>query len=192
MCVKPLSWHSSLSLGVCWCKQEESHCKHDDSRWSNPCRLCWALDFEGARRLEALLPHKRSPRGTYLHHTFVLSIPLLMKNDATHDQPSYHYSCVFESVRWLVSQGKVSRAVKIIKTIAKFNGRKVAEDVFESFEVPSHSDSKLTGTDQNYLHSQRFAVSQQETFQQQEKKNVLTLFKSRRLRNRTILTIIAW
>ena len=123
---------------------------------------------------------------------YVLNIPLLMKTNASHGQPSYHCSCVFESVRWLVSQGKVSRAVKIIKTIAKFNGRKVTEDVFESFEVPSQSESKLTGTYHNYLHSQRFAVSQQETFQQQEKKNVLTLFKSRRLRNRTILTIIAW
>lgn len=69
---------------------------------------------------------------------YVLNIPLLMKNDASNEQPSYSCSCVFESVRWLVSQGKVSRAVKVIKTIAKANGRKVADDIFESFEVPSY------------------------------------------------------
>jgi len=80
--------------------------------------------------------------------------------------------CVFESVRWLVSQGKVSRAVKIVKTIAKANGRKVTDDTFESFE--------------------RFAISHREKCEAQEKKNVLTLFKSRRLRKHTIVTIIAW
>ena len=104
-----------------------------------------------------------------------------------------HYSFVFESVRWLVSQGKVSRAVKIIKTIAKANGRKVADDTFDSFEVHNFIFQIVYHRFwQNYIYSQRFAVSHREKCELQAKKNVLTLFKSRRLRNRTILTIIAW
>ena len=50
----------------------------------------------------------------------------------------------------------------------------------------------IFATWQNDIHSQRFAISHREKCKLEEKKNVLTLFKSRRLRNHTILTIIAW
>lgn len=45
------------------------------------------------------------------------------------------YSFVHESARWLIGNGETARAVAILKSIAKTNGRKVGDQVFDSFKV---------------------------------------------------------
>ena len=45
------------------------------------------------------------------------------------------FSFVHESVRWLNSRGQVDKSVKILKAIAKTNGKTVGDEVYESFKV---------------------------------------------------------
>ena len=45
------------------------------------------------------------------------------------------FSFVHESVRWLNGRGQVDKSVKILKAIAKTNGKTVGDEVYESFKV---------------------------------------------------------
>ena len=45
------------------------------------------------------------------------------------------FSFVHESVRWLNGRGQVDKSVKILKAIAKTNGKTVEEDIYDSFKV---------------------------------------------------------
>ena len=40
-----------------------------------------------------------------------------------------------ESARWLISKGKVDKAVGVLRKIAKTNRRDVPDEVFKNFEV---------------------------------------------------------
>ena len=40
-----------------------------------------------------------------------------------------------ESARWLISKGKVDKAVAVLRKIAKTNRRDVPDEVFKNFEV---------------------------------------------------------
>ena len=40
-----------------------------------------------------------------------------------------------ESARWLISRGKVDKAVTVLRKIAKTNKRDVPDEVFKNFEV---------------------------------------------------------
>ena len=40
-----------------------------------------------------------------------------------------------ESARWLMSQGKVEKAIGILRKFEKINGTKVPEDIYEEFKV---------------------------------------------------------
>ncbi|CAD7003454.1 organic cation transporter protein [Ceratitis capitata] len=77
-----------------------------------------------------------------------------------------------ESARWLVSQGKVDKAVSILKRLEKVNGKHVTAETYQTF---SASCVKL---------------------KQEESKNsgysILDLFKTPRLRRTTLLLIIIW
>ena len=44
-----------------------------------------------------------------------------------------------ESVRWLISKGDFDRSEKILRRIAKVNGKEVSEDVYKSFRVIEYS-----------------------------------------------------
>ncbi|XP_011201961.1 organic cation transporter protein [Bactrocera dorsalis] len=77
-----------------------------------------------------------------------------------------------ESARWLVSQGKVDKAVSILKRLEKVNGKHVPTETYQTF---SASCLKL---------------------KQEENKNssysILDLFKTPRLRRTTLLLIVIW
>ncbi|XP_043648369.1 organic cation transporter protein [Drosophila teissieri] len=77
-----------------------------------------------------------------------------------------------ESARWLVSQGKVDKAVGILKKLEKGNGRQVPAQTYQIF-----TDS---------------CKRMQEQEAQNGKYSVLDLFKSPRLRRTTLLLIVIW
>lgn len=77
-----------------------------------------------------------------------------------------------ESARWLVSQGKVDRAIGILKKFERINGKTIAPQIYKDF-----TDSC------NKLHEEEANNNQH---------SVLDLFKTPRLRNITILLIVIW
>ncbi|XP_076677600.1 organic cation transporter protein [Andrena cerasifolii] len=76
-----------------------------------------------------------------------------------------------ESVRWLVSKGELERAVKIISSIEKINKKEVPQDIYEDF---LDNSLQTAGT----LSAERHSF--------------VDLFRTRRLRNLTILLMVAW
>ena len=44
-------------------------------------------------------------------------------------------SFVHESVRWLAERGKSERCIKILKKIAKTNGKEVEQEIYDCYEV---------------------------------------------------------
>ncbi|XP_032671207.1 organic cation transporter protein-like isoform X1 [Odontomachus brunneus] len=77
-----------------------------------------------------------------------------------------------ESARWLVSQGQVEKAIKILGKFERINGTKVPENVYQHFRETCARVCKEQEADKAY--------------------SVLDLFKSPRLRNITILLIFIW
>ncbi|XP_031842357.1 organic cation transporter protein-like isoform X1 [Nomia melanderi] len=77
-----------------------------------------------------------------------------------------------ESARWLVSQGQVDRAIKILGKFERMNGTKVPDDVYKRFRETCARICKEEEAERTY--------------------SVLDLFRSPRLRNITILFIIIW
>ncbi|XP_030385846.1 organic cation transporter protein-like [Scaptodrosophila lebanonensis] len=77
-----------------------------------------------------------------------------------------------ESARWLVSQGKVDKAIGILKQLERRNGKQVPPQTYKNF-----SDS-----------CQRM----RENESQNGSYSVLDLFKSPRLRRTTLLLIVIW
>ncbi|XP_023301982.2 organic cation transporter protein-like [Lucilia cuprina] len=77
-----------------------------------------------------------------------------------------------ESARWLVSQGRIDKAVSILKKLEKINGKHITPEIYQNF---TDSCNRL---------------------RQDENKNnsysILDLFKTPRLRRTTILLIIIW
>ncbi|XP_012267339.2 organic cation transporter protein-like [Athalia rosae] len=77
-----------------------------------------------------------------------------------------------ESARWLVSQGKVDRAISILRKFERINGKTVPENVYQDFKETCAKLQKEEESDKTY--------------------SVLDLFSTPRLRNITILLIIIW
>ncbi|XP_066601872.1 organic cation transporter protein [Prorops nasuta] len=77
-----------------------------------------------------------------------------------------------ESARWLVSQGQVDKAIKILGKFERINGTKVPDEVYKQFQETCARIQKEEETDKSY--------------------SVFDLFRSPRLRNITILLIIIW
>ncbi|XP_014262339.1 carcinine transporter [Cimex lectularius] len=75
-----------------------------------------------------------------------------------------------ESARWLVSQGKTDKAVKIIKKFEKLNGKKVDPLIYDEFKTSC--EKAASDEPQSY--------------------SVLDLFRTPRLRNTTVLLIVIW
>ncbi|XP_065361705.1 organic cation transporter protein-like [Calliphora vicina] len=77
-----------------------------------------------------------------------------------------------ESARWLVSQGRVDKAVSILKRLEKMNGKHITPETYQTF------------------------IDSCNRLRQDENKNnsysILDLFKTPRLRRTTILLIIIW
>ncbi|XP_014474814.1 PREDICTED: organic cation transporter protein-like isoform X3 [Dinoponera quadriceps] len=77
-----------------------------------------------------------------------------------------------ESARWLVSQGQVEKAIRILGKFERINRTKVPENVYQNFRETCARVCKEQEADKTY--------------------SVLDLFKSPRLRNITILLIFIW
>ena len=92
-----------------------------------------ALDPQGPRRLEA--PHARpirSGRGRLCNS--LASQKKIPKYDML-GVIDLFCSFVHESARWLISKGKVDKAVEVLKKIAMTNKKEVPDEVFKNFEV---------------------------------------------------------
>ncbi|XP_063698677.1 carcinine transporter-like [Culicoides brevitarsis] len=77
-----------------------------------------------------------------------------------------------ESARWLVSQGKTDKAMKILKKFEKVNKTTVDPVIYKQFQASCEAIQKEEENNANY--------------------SILDLFKTPRLRNNTILLIIIW
>ncbi|XP_063217227.1 organic cation transporter protein [Bacillus rossius redtenbacheri] len=77
-----------------------------------------------------------------------------------------------ESARWLVSQGKIEKAVRIMKKFEKINGAKVDPQIYTQFMDSCQKLQKEEEADKVY--------------------SVLDLFRTPRLRNITLLLITIW
>ncbi|EDV51090.2 organic cation transporter protein [Drosophila erecta] len=120
-----------------------------------------AIFFTGAA---CLLPWIAYFLADWKHLAIVTSAPLLLAIFTPFVVP--------ESARWLVSQGKVDKAVGILKKLEKGNGRQVPAQTYQIF-----TDS---------------CKRMQEQEAQNGKYSVLDLFKSPRLRRTTLLLIVIW
>ncbi|XP_015597114.2 organic cation transporter protein-like [Cephus cinctus] len=76
-----------------------------------------------------------------------------------------------ESVRWLISKGKIEKAVRIIRSIERINKTDVPQDIYEKF-IDDCMDSPESSSEEDY--------------------NIFVLFKTPRLRTFTVLLIIGW
>lgn len=77
-----------------------------------------------------------------------------------------------ESARWLVSQGEITKAIKILKKFERINRAEVKPQIYEQFEKSCAQ-----------LHKEETANSSYST---------LDLFKTPRLRNVTLLFMVIW
>uniref|UniRef100_A0A1A9X3B2 Major facilitator superfamily (MFS) profile domain-containing protein n=1 Tax=Glossina brevipalpis TaxID=37001 RepID=A0A1A9X3B2_9MUSC len=78
-----------------------------------------------------------------------------------------------ESARWLISQGQIETAIKILKKMEKSNGSQVQPEVYEHF-----AHSCLNSLQENYDHHYRYSL--------------WDIFKTPRLRCNFSLMIIIW
>ncbi|XP_075161063.1 organic cation transporter protein-like [Haematobia irritans] len=77
-----------------------------------------------------------------------------------------------ESARWLVSQGKVDKAISIMKKLEKSNGKYIPAETYQNFKESCMRMNQEESQNQSY--------------------SVLDLFKTPRLRRITILLIVIW
>ncbi|XP_046391762.1 solute carrier family 22 member 13-like [Ischnura elegans] len=77
-----------------------------------------------------------------------------------------------ESARWLVSQGKVDKAIKIMRKFEKINGKKIDPKVYEEFRESCIKLKKEEDEEKKY--------------------SILDIFKTPRMRRTTIILIIIW
>lgn len=77
-----------------------------------------------------------------------------------------------ESARWLVSQGKIERAIGILKRFERVNGKQIEPAVYQDFRSSCVRMQQEEAEHSNY--------------------SILDLFKTPRLRNITLLLIVIW
>ncbi|KAK9744819.1 Sugar transporter [Popillia japonica] len=77
-----------------------------------------------------------------------------------------------ESARWLVSQGKVEKAIRILRKFEKINKTKIEESLYKEFEVSCTKALNEEESNKNY--------------------SVLDLFRTPRLRKIMLLLIVIW
>nr|XP_034179644.1 carcinine transporter-like [Osmia lignaria] len=76
-----------------------------------------------------------------------------------------------ESIRWLISMGRINRAMQILRKIEKVNNVKLPEDVYEEFLEDCNRTADTLSLEVHTL---------------------LDLFKTKRLRRITILLLLSW
>lgn len=78
----------------------------------------------------------------------------------------------FQQLRWLVSQGRINRAMKILKKFEKINKKEVSPQIYKDFSDSCTRMIEEETANANY--------------------SLLDLFKTPRLRRITILLILIW
>lgn len=97
-------------------------------------------------------------------YTLIISVPLAL---------AVFTGCVVpESARWLISQGRIDEALKIMMRCAKVNGNALPEDIIKEFHETATGIAKAEQECKNY--------------------SVLDLFKTPRLRKHSILLVFIW
>lgn len=96
--------------------------------------------------------------------TIVTSLPLLLA--------IFTPWLIPESARWLVSQGKIERAIGILKRFERVNGKQIAPQIYQDFRSSCVRMQAEDAEHNNY--------------------SILDLFKTPRLRKITLLLIVIW
>ena len=82
-----------------------------------------------------------------------------------------YHRFVRESSRWLITKGKIDKAVNILEKIAKENGKEVNPELMESFKRTANEEYRIVSS---------------------TNLSVLDLFKTPVLRTNVILMILNW
>ncbi|CAK1592856.1 unnamed protein product [Parnassius mnemosyne] len=97
-------------------------------------------------------------------YTLITSVPLAM---------AIFTPCVVpESARWLISQGRIDEAIKILKKCERINGKKIPDAVLKEFRDTATEIAKSEQEIKNY--------------------SVLDLFSTPRLRRNSVLLLFIW
>ncbi|XP_023944388.1 carcinine transporter [Bicyclus anynana] len=97
-------------------------------------------------------------------YTLVTSVPLVLA--------VFTPCLVPESARWLIAQGRLDDAFKILKKCQRLNGTKIPEEIVKEFKETATEIAKAEAEIKNY--------------------SVLDLFKTPRLRRHSILLVVIW
>ncbi|XP_068621935.1 carcinine transporter-like [Battus philenor] len=97
-------------------------------------------------------------------YTLITSVPLVLSILTPWVVP--------ESARWLISQGRIDEAIKILRTCERVNRRKIPESVYKEFKDTASEIAKSEQEIKNY--------------------SVLDLFRTPRLRRHSILLLFIW
>ncbi|PZC70816.1 hypothetical protein B5X24_HaOG214833 [Helicoverpa armigera] len=97
-------------------------------------------------------------------YTLIISVPLAL---------AVLTPCVVpESARWLIAQGRIDEAIKIMQKCERINKKKIPDEVIEEFRVTATEIAKAEQECKNY--------------------SVLDLVKTPRLRRHSILLVLIW
>ncbi|XP_072948572.1 carcinine transporter-like [Epargyreus clarus] len=77
-----------------------------------------------------------------------------------------------ESARWLISQGRITEALEILKKFERINGKKIPEEILLEFKDTATEIAKAEEETKNY--------------------SVLDLFRTPRLRRHSLLLLVIW
>ncbi|KAL0809397.1 hypothetical protein ABMA28_011584 [Loxostege sticticalis] len=97
-------------------------------------------------------------------YTLITSVPLVLSLLTPWVVP--------ESARWLISQGRIDEAMKILGKFERINGNKIPEDIAKEFKDTAIEIAKLDQESKNY--------------------SIADLFKTPRLRRHSILLLFIW
>ncbi|KAL0858895.1 hypothetical protein ABMA27_011327 [Loxostege sticticalis] len=97
-------------------------------------------------------------------YTLITSVPLVLSLLTPWVVP--------ESARWLISQGRIDEAMKILGKFERINGNKIPDDIAKEFKDTAIEIAKLDQESKNY--------------------SIADLFKTPRLRRHSILLLFIW
>ncbi|XP_026734613.1 organic cation transporter protein-like [Trichoplusia ni] len=97
-------------------------------------------------------------------YTLIISVPLVLSVLTPLVVP--------ESARWLISQGKIDEAIKIVQKCSRINRKKIPDEVVKEFRETAKAIAKAEEELKNY--------------------SVIDLVRTPRLRRHTILLVVIW